>query len=168
MLFALNHKNKVIGLFDNNDDVQHMYNGLSKFLKKSDLKIVSFYNNTIDMFTGDVNTIKDNKDENKDEPVKLTKEEQEELEKINLEKNKLMKDKEKLEDMKNTYNVDVELYGKFKKLLETNEDFVIPDMFQEKFDIFQVLEENNDICFENFNKLYERKNMKTSYDDLLC
>lgn len=163
MLFALNHKNKVIGLFDNNDDIQHMYNGLSKFLKKSDLKIVSFYNNTIDMVTGDVKTIY----ENKDESFKITKEEQDEIEKINYEKNKLIKEKEQLQDKKNTYDVDLELYGKFKKILEENDNFEIPEMFQEKFDVFQVLEENDDVCFESFNELYQRKDIKTSYDDIL-
>jgi hypothetical protein len=85
---------------------------------------------------------------------------------IKNEINELKKKKEKLEEKKRVYEVDLDLYNKFKNILETNKNFTIPEMFIDKYTLMEVLEKENKLCWENFNELYIQKNMTTNYDKL--
>jgi hypothetical protein len=89
-------------------------------------------------------------------------------EKIELQSqiNKLNLDKKKLNEKKIKYDCDIELYEKFKNLKKENQSFVIPELFINKFNLFTILEENNDLNFESFNDKYVDETLKTSYFDL--
>jgi hypothetical protein len=159
MLFALLNKEKIIGLFDNEDMCNYTKEGMEQFVSKKNLSIVKYHNNTICRI----------KNEKKKEEEKV-------VEKVNIDMSKksdveyninlLKKEKEKLENKKEVYEVDLELYKKFKKIKEDDEDFEIPDMFEEKYEIFSVLEEMDSVNFESFDKMFDGVKIKTSYDDM--
>lgn len=89
-------------------------------------------------------------------------------EKIDLQSqvNKLNLDKKNLSEKKIKYDCDIELYDKFKNLKKINQNFEIPDLFINKFNLFTSLEENNDLNFEAFIDKYVDETLKTSYIEL--
>lgn len=60
--------------------------------------------------------------------------------------------KEKAKELKEIYNNDIKLYEIFKKEIDNNENFIIPELFQIKYKIFNLLEKENKLSFENFIK----------------
>ncbi len=88
--------------------------------------------------------------------------------KINL----LKKQKEKIEESKNVYENDLKLYKMFKQSKETNNDFVVPELFSKKYIVMQMLELENKLSWENFSKNYQQENYygdyfsSNSYEDM--
>ena len=74
--------------------------------------------------------------------------------------------KDRLEESKNTYKVDIELYNKFKKIKSENDEFEIPEMFIEKYTVMSVLEEEGNLDWENFHTNYKKSQMNNSYSIL--
>ena len=93
---------------------------------------------------------------------KLAQEKIEVIHRINLLKEEKKKDEEKLSQ----YNYDLELYNKFKEVKNQNASFVIPFMFEEKYNIFNMLDNKNKLTFENFMEKYKPSKMNTQYDEL--
>lgn len=81
---------------------------------------------------------------------------------INLLKEELKKKEEKI----NQYNYDLELYNKFKTLKNNDSSFIIPFLFEEKYNIFYILESNNKLSFDNFIEKYKPEKIKTPYDEM--
>ena len=81
---------------------------------------------------------------------------------INLLKEELKKKEEKL----NQYNYDLELYNKFKDLKTKNPLFVIPFMFEHKYNIFHILDCQNNLSYENYMEKYKPEKISTTYDGL--
>jgi hypothetical protein len=80
--------------------------------------------------------------------------------------NLLKQEKKKIQEKENEYNYDLELYEKFKKLKETNNNFKIPELFITKYNIFSKLEETDQISFDNFIFLYQPEVVSTDYDSM--
>jgi hypothetical protein len=194
MLHSLLHKNKVIGLFSDHKKCEIMIDGLVKnnFAQKSSLSIKSFYINSItsaeykeedssdselyidklpksnfnlkiekknDKLQEDSDNETTDSDVPNEEDVKKRSEIQNNI-------HLLKKQKEKLEESKRVYDVDLELYNKFKKIKETNTNFEIPEMFINKYELMDALDKEKKLCWENFNDLYKPKPIPTSFDKL--
>jgi hypothetical protein len=159
-----------------------MFEGLisNNFVERKHIEIKSFYENTIlsgeykeDTDESDssnvVEEFTDNNTTDTDKaPVKKELSKEEVAKKIELQNsiNDLKKKKEKLEENKRVYEVDIDLYNKFKKIRETNANFNIPEMFIEKYDFFEGLEKENKLCWENYYELFKPRNISTGYDKL--
>jgi len=79
----------------------------------------------------------------------------------------LLKEKQKKNDEEeNIFKNDLELFYKFKKFKESDSKFIIPFMFNEKYIIFENLDLNNKLSFENFKNNYKPNQVKTTYDNL--
>lgn len=102
--------------------------------------------------------------------IKKQKEKQKEIaqEKIDITHNinLLKKEKEKLENDMNVYELDLKLYYKFKNSLLENKNFILPELFENKYNIFKQLEEKNQLSFENFVLLYNNESIPTDYDGI--
>ena len=72
----------------------------------------------------------------------------------------------KREELLNQYNYDLELYNKFKDLKNNNPLFTIPNMFEQKYNIFNFLDNNNNLSYENFIETYKPIKFKTEYDPM--
>ncbi len=182
MLHALLHKKNLIGVFSDYQKCKVMLEGLiaNNFVDRKNIEIKSFYDNTIlsgeyrEEDSDESNIVEEFTDNNTTEtdnnskPVKkeLSKEDVEK--KINLQNsiNELKKKKERMEENKRVYEVDIDLYNKFKKIKETNSNFNIPEMFIDKYELFEGLEKENKLCWENYYELYKPKNISTGYDKL--
>ena len=77
----------------------------------------------------------------------------------------LKKKKEELKEKKEKYKIDLDLFSKFKKLKESNQNFEIPELFIDKFKIMTALEDTDSLNMENFYKNYENI-PKSSFDGL--
>ena len=77
----------------------------------------------------------------------------------------LNKKKEKLKEKKEKYDIDLNLYKKFKQLKLENNSFVIPDLFTEKYIIMEELSEKNCLNIDNFYKNYTPNN-SSSFNSL--
>lgn len=206
-LYALFHKENLIGLYNDYNDCQIMIMGLvnNKFAIKTNLSIKTFYTNTItnieynkkpvnniiiEEFSPDVSTdddddefenlnseekekvinkmrqdLKKNREIN-EEKQKIIDEEEKNRSEIQFSINKLKKEKEKIEESKRVYDVDITIFNKFKQMKQDNSNFIIPDMFIDKYDLMIELENENKLCWDNFHELYKPKKMETSYSKL--
>ena len=78
----------------------------------------------------------------------------------------LKQKKEKIEESKRTYQVDFELYKKFKNILKKNEQFVVPDLFEHKFKTFETLINEERLNWTNFHDLYEQRPVDNKWSGL--
>jgi len=62
--------------------------------------------------------------------------------------------KEKAKELKQIYDNDIKLYEIFQKEKNNNENFIIPELFEIKYKIFNLLEKENKLSFDNFIKEY--------------
>ena len=181
MLFALLHKDSLIGLYNDYKKCKNMMDGLvsNKFTQLKHLSIVRYFDNSILIDTSDLVehfTTEETTDtsESSESEKELDKET---LDKINKKKEKqskiiynltlLKKEKEKLEEKKLAYKTDYELFKKFNKIKADNSSFTIPELFQEKYKIMTELQEANNLNWDSFNKKYIVKDLNTSYDKIL-
>ena len=59
-----------------------------------------------------------------------------------------------------------DLYYKFKKRKNDNPSFVIPLLFERKYCLFNQLENQNNLSFDNFIDQYKPEKINTQYDQL--
>ena len=176
MLHAILHKNKLIGLYSNYEKCFQTVNGLvnHKFVLRSDIVIKSYLVNSItegeyqqseneimEEFSSANTTETDTTD-------KVILNEEKMKEKIDLQNSigELKRKKEKLEESKRVFDVDLDLYKKFKTIKLTNSEFSIPDMFIDKFVLMYQLENEDKLNWFNFNELYKQKTLQTSFSKL--
>jgi hypothetical protein len=167
MLHAVFYNNNLIGLFSDYDKCNIAIDGLAqnKFINKNKIIIKKFYNNSFTIYE-DKNEIEEFSD------IETTEEKPKEIidnkQKLEMQQalNELKKTKQKMEESKHVYNVDIELFNKFKKLQLENNNFIIPEMFIDKYNLMLELENQNKLCWENFYELYEPKKVETSFSKL--
>jgi hypothetical protein len=192
MLHALLHKNKLVGLYSDYLKCKITMDGLisNSFVDKKYIEIKSYFENSITLgeykedteetnidstnvveeFTDNNTTDTDNYYNSKSNSnVKQQKPTEEEIKKrseIQNSINELKKKKEKMEESKRVFEVDLDLFNKFKKIKLNNINFVIPEMFTEKYELMEGLEKENKLCWENYYELYKPKTIATGYDKL--
>ena len=78
--------------------------------------------------------------------------------------NILKKQKEKLIESKQVYETDLKLFEMFTNEINKNPNFIIPELFINKYKIFKKLKLENDLSLESFNLEY-KKNKNNDYND---
>lgn len=174
-LYALFRSNRLIGIFDSKESIENMIEGLvqNNFCDKTKLSIKEFKKNSIVKVDSSKinNSSEDNNSENEEkEEITLSPEEEK---KRNKEKSaieyqivKLKKEKERIEESKKTYKVDLELYERFKKIKQDNNSFEIPELFSEKYKVFEMLDSDGNLNWENFYANYKHKNLSSGYSQM--
>ena len=86
-------------------------------------------------------------------------------EKIDLQHkiNMLKIQKERIEQSKKVYENDIKLYNNFKEQRDNDNSFIIPELFKDKFNIFENLNNQNKLSWDNFIKEYNHDNIYTDY-----
>jgi hypothetical protein len=111
--------------------------------------------------------IEDQKElDKKKEEMKKTPEYKEILQsKVDLqhELNLLKQKKERIEQSKNVYDNDIKLYNIFKESKNTNPEFEITEIFVKKYKLFEILNQENRLSWENFIREYKHENMYNDY-----
>jgi len=191
--YVLIKNEKVIGVFDNEEMIDTFINGgiQNEFFDKKSIKKLKFTMNSIYCHNNKFNSItmktdeqNNNLDKEKqkkevDDRLKRKKEleektkellKDEEYQKIMQEKidtkheiNELKQKKKKYEEAKNTYDCDIKLYATFQKEKEKNEQFVIPEIFSLKYELFEKLEKSNRLTFDAFYEEWEVIKPKNNY-----
>ena len=72
---------------------------------------------------------------------------------VDADKNKLKRDKEKWEEFKNIFNADKKIYRIMREQFDRSEIDDIPELFEKKYPIFKVLDENN--LLDTSSEIYE-------------
>lgn len=128
-------------------------------------------------YEGDSEHENSQENENNIEEVEETLEEKEKRERKEKRRNEreskmrynlqlLKKKKEKLEEEKRIYNIDLDLYNKFRKIKQENSNFEIPPMFIKKYETMLILEQENELNFNNFTNVYEQDVTNTKWSKL--
>jgi hypothetical protein len=73
---------------------------------------------------------------------------------INYKLNSLKKIRDKIKEYKNKFNIDIQLFNKFLNNLNNDNQFIIPELFLDKFNIFKKLHDENNLSWENFSNEY--------------
>jgi hypothetical protein len=183
MLHAILFNQKLIGLFSDYDKCDLMIKGLvsNNFVKEEQITIKSYVNNSItegtyydcdsDMemeeFSSVDTTDSSNSSNDNIIPKKvLTNEEIKAKCEIQNNINSLKKEKEKLEEKKRVYDVDVDLYNRFKNILLENANFEIPEMFVDKYNLMKQLDNEGTLSMDEFYKLYQPRPIITSFSKI--
>jgi hypothetical protein len=175
-LFELNNidKWKIKSIYPDSFFILHNYEFK---LEKSKILILkngsNFNNNLIEKFNSTLKSEEEEENDDESQSDSVASEEIEEIQNLITETNDiqyklnlLKKDKEKLEEKKNIFLVDQDLYFKFKQSLETDDEFTVPEIFVNKYKVFRELEEENNLCWEEFNKRHIPEKLDTSYNSL--
>lgn len=85
---------------------------------------------------------------------------------INYQLKLLEKEKNRLEESKRVFQVDLNIYERLKEEYKQNPELEIPFLFQDKFPIFVKLESEDKLNWENFIDEYTPRNIGSSYDGL--
>ena len=72
---------------------------------------------------------------------------------LDAEKSKLKQNKEKWEEFKNIFNEDKKIYKIMKEQIANNEIEKIPELFQKKYPIFEILDKNEQL--DSTSEIYE-------------
>lgn len=72
---------------------------------------------------------------------------------LDAEKSKLKQNKEKWEEFKNIFNADKKIYKIMKEQIANKEIEVIPELFEKKFPIFEILDKNEQL--DSSSEIYE-------------
>jgi hypothetical protein len=177
--YLIKYKNKIMGIYNDIDQATLFIKScLSNHLMIDSADILVYRTNSCFC----INTIKitlDNKlgndsqtVEEKKEVSKVIKKEIDHTDpsylklaedKINIQHkiNMLKLQKERINESKKIYDNDLLLYKNFKQNL-INGDFIIPELFKDKFEIFKKLENENRLDYDNFTKEYNHNNI---YED---
>ena len=113
------------------------------------------------------------------EVPKLSKEEKKEIkksenyEKIEKDKidlhnkmEKLKKKKEKILEMKNMYESDLNVFEALLKKKSEDKKFEIPPIFKKKYEVIKLLKEKNNLNIENYYKLYKIEDQNNCWSGL--
>ena len=73
---------------------------------------------------------------------------------INFKLNSLKKIRNKIKEYKNKFDIDIQLFNKFLNNLNNDNQFIIPELFLDKFNIFKKLYDKNNLSWENFSNEY--------------
>jgi hypothetical protein len=122
-------------------------------------------NESEDLFTLDAEAFLQKKKDQRIQQQKIIELGQQKID-IMSQINKLKLDKKKMEEKKIKFDYDLELYKKFKKMKKKDFSFDVPVMFKNIYDLFEKLDNNNDLSFESFIENYVEEKILTQYDDM--
>ena len=170
--FILFLKNEAIGVYDNEEILNNFINGClqNKFFNKDDIKIKKYNMNSINCLTIEKKLENIENIENLETLKKelIESEEYKKLMQIKIdtkhEINELKKQKIKLEEDKESYEYDLKIYNKLKKDKEKIENFVIPEIFTLKYNIYKKLEESNELNFNAYRIEWEKVKPLNNYN----
>jgi len=80
--------------------------------------------------------------------------------------NILKEQNKKNDEKKIEFDYDLELYNKFKQMKKENDSFIIPFMFENKYNCFKKLDKQNKLSFENYMELYKPEKINTQFNEL--
>ena len=107
-----------------------------------------------------------NLENKKEEPIEkkiLLEEEKIELFEINRELNILKQQQKRLKEKEVEFEANLNLYQRFKKELADDNNFIVPELFSDKFKLMKELEENDELTFENFLSKNPNQFLENSY-----
>jgi hypothetical protein len=186
MLHALMSQGRLIGLYSDYEMCTQTLEGLvqNRFVMRNNITIKSYYENSMmtgryDVECGDnlntKNVITNNISEDETtmsesdmdtETRKRVDEEKKKRADLQYEITKAKKEKERLEESQRMFEVDLDLYKRFKKVLDKNPQFEIPELFQDKYPLMQRLEHDNMLTWENFHANYKPKTIESGYTNM--
>jgi hypothetical protein len=179
MLHALLSGGKLIGLYSDYDLCVQTMEGLiqNRFVMRNMITIKSYHENSMmsEKYTPNqeddnisiASTTMTEEDEDLDSDM-IKQKAAEKKKQMDLQYNLsiLKKKKEQIEESQRTFEVNINLYNRFKKLMKNNPNFIIPEMFQDKFILMEQLENDNMLTWENFHQRYVPKDVETGYSKL--
>ena len=89
---------------------------------------------------------------------------QEERTVLTNEINQLKLKKKKLQELEQEYNINLNLYKKFVEEKTKDSNFKIPELFILKYSIYERLDKENNLNFENYKIIWEKEKPKNEYD----
>jgi hypothetical protein len=176
MSYLLYQKDCLVGVFDELQKANDMAQGIIDNGWAKDFHIIKFKINTcVKLSKIEIKNKEETESENSDsvsqnEYIELNNEDEKDIkkEKASIQKklNLLKLQKDKLDESKTKYDVDLNLYNQFKLKLEEDINFEIPELFQEKYKIFHQLESQDNLNWETFSLLYKEKDFHGNYTNV--
>ena len=187
--FLIEYNNKIIGVYNTFDDAEtFVLSCLQNRLMTHTVKILKFRTNSCFQIESKQISLNQQLSNNQDaehiKPVvtvqkKITDTKPvinvdpksvETLQKISKDKidlqhkiNMLKYHKKKLDESKNVYENDIKLFELFNDSKTNDPEFIIPELFKEKYNIMHKLKEQNNLSWETFTKEYQQENFEDNY-----
>jgi len=170
MSYLLYQNNNLVGGFDDLNKARDMAQGILNHGWAQDFSIIRYKKNSCIK----EETIIINNNDEVDETECIVKDDKtiksDKLYKSDMQKklNLLTQQKDKLDESKTKYDIDLKLYYSFKSKLEEEINFNIPELFEGKYKLFHQLEVQNNLNWETFAQLYKEAdfhgNMTSVFD----
>lgn len=170
LIYIIEYNGNILGIYNDYNNLTNLINGLKQnnLMNISNINILEYSINSIycikkynylDESKKEILPLNNNNlDITDPNVIKKLNEKIEIQHNINI----LNLKKEKAKELKQIYDNDIKLYEIFKKEIDNNENFIIPELFQIKYKIFNLLEKENKLSFENFIK--EQNNNETDIE----
>lgn len=170
MSYLLYQADNIVGVFDDLQKGKDMAQSVIDNGWATNFSIVKYKTNTcikvktIEIDDGE----KDDEINNEYKELNSSEDEKDKIDKTELQHklNVLKFQKDKIEESKNKYEIDVKLYQEFKKKLEEDINFAIPELFEEKYKIFHQLDVQNNLNWETFSLLYKEQDFHGNYSNV--
>ena len=168
MSYLLYQDDNLVGVYDELQKAKDMAQGVMNNNWANNFKIVQYKLNTcLKVKTINIdNEIEMYDNDNEVENSSIESNDGEDIVDVQNQINLLKIQKEKIEESKNKYEVDLGLYYKFKKNLEDDINFVIPELFKDKYKIFHQLDLKNNLSWETFSLVYKEQDFHGKYSNI--
>jgi hypothetical protein len=98
--------------------------------------------------------------ENSEEFTKIQQEKIDLTQKIN----EIKYEKKRLDELRQEYDSNLTLYKRFSSEKEKDSKFIIPELFTLKYSIYNKLDKDDNLTFENYKEEWEKVKPKNNYD----
>jgi hypothetical protein len=181
-IYVVKRLNNIIGVYNSYEEMElYVYSLLQnnlvnditvyKYVSNSGYNInILLFNNKNEIYKEIKNEIYNKNKINKEYKNELSLEEKDRLDKINKDKiilqhdiNMLNIQKKRIEESKIVYDNDIKLYNLFKNKIENDANFIIPELFEDKYIIFKKLDLLSNLSWETFTSEYNTENDYNDY-----
>ena len=167
MLYALFYNENLVGLFDSIENVKVLIKGLDNLnlAESNNFYLKEFHNNSL-LFSRKISfNKKNNKKQINNNNIKSEENIEQSKAKAELERKifLLNEQKDKIKQKKTEYDTNLKLYELFSNKLKEDENFEIPKLFIDKYNLLKKLDDENRLELKNFYNEYKPQILDNSY-----
>ena len=168
MSYLLYQSDNLVGVFDDLQKAKDMAQSVINNGWAKNFSVVKYKLNTCLKLTTLVVDEDNNIETEEDFNINELEEDNIKKQKLDIQTklNLLKIQKDKIEESRTKYDIDLKLYNEFKNKLDEDINFEIPELFQEKYKIFHQLDSQDNLDWETFSLLYKEPDFHGNFTNV--
>lgn len=165
LIYLIEIDNELIGVYNRINIMRENAEFFRKLNPEKTINTYTAHNNSFKIYLNEKKVVKISEEE-LEKAKKNAEENANERAEIKRQLNLLKLQKQRLEEKKNKFDYDLKLYYQFKKNLENDSLFEIPELFKNKFKIFTECEKSDNLNFGYYLENFSEEFISNSYEAL--